>query len=176
MLADVMCCEAEAGAATPKVRPCRTPGHPPCSCSWLVARCCARARAANVCAYARPAAQTCAWPLKALLLAIACGLSALWARVGVWCGPIAPRWGKRCPKLLLGSCVRGWARRVRSAREWAADARRLVFMSRPSFGGGGALRGGDHEHQQRRHHLQQEARILAPRAPAWLKVYVIMLM
>ena len=43
-------------------------------------------------------------------------------------------------------------------------------MSRPSFGGVGALRGGDHEHQHGRHHLRQEAHVLAPRAPAWVKV------
>ena len=75
-------------------------------------------------------------------------------------------------KSLLSSCVGGWARRVRSARKRAADARRLVSMSRPSFGGAGALRGGDHEHQHGHHHLEQEARVQAPRAPAWLKVYV----
>jgi hypothetical protein len=99
--------------------------------------------------------------LKALLLAIACGLSALWARAGVCCGPIAP--GAK-PKITIG-LVRGeGARRVRSARKWVADARRLVSMSRPSFGGVGALRGGDHEHQRGRQHLRQEAHVLAPRA------------
>jgi hypothetical protein len=44
-------------------------------------------------------------------------------------------------------------------------------MSRPSFGGVGALRGGDHEHQYGRHHHRQEAHVLAPRAPAWVKVW-----
>ena len=67
------------------------------------------------------------------------------------------------PKITYG-LVRGGARRVRSARERAAEARRLVSMSRPSFGGVGALREGDHEHQRGRHHLRQEAHALAPRA------------
>ena len=98
--------------------------------------------------------------LKAFLLAIACGLSALWARVGVCCGPIALG-GQRVLKSLLGSCVGRWARRIQSARERAADARRLVSMSKPSFGGAGALRGGDHEHQHGHQHLQQEARVRA---------------
>jgi hypothetical protein len=51
--------------------------------------------------------------VKALLLAIACGLSALWARAGVCCGPIAPG-AKPCPKSLQGSCTGRGARRVRS--------------------------------------------------------------
>ena len=46
-------------------------------------------------------------------------------------------------------------------------------MSRPSFGGVGALRGGDHEHQHGRQHLRQEAHVLAPRAPAWVKVCTV---
>ena len=46
-------------------------------------------------------------------------------------------------------------------------------MSRPSFGGVGALRGGDHEHQHGRHHLRQEGHVLAPRAPAWVKVCTV---
>jgi hypothetical protein len=57
--------------------------------------------------------------------------------------------------------VRGGARRVRSARERAAEAKRLVSMSRPSFGGVGALRGGDHEHQHGQHgheYLRQEGK------------------
>ena len=83
-------------------------GHPQYSCSaWLVAL--LSARAANVYAYARPAVQTCMWPsfLKALLLAIACGLSALWARARVCCGPIAPRGptAAQCPKSLMGPRV-----------------------------------------------------------------------
>ena len=56
MPADVMCCEAEAGAATPKVRPCRTLGHPRTphrTAVVLVARCCARARAWQTCALTR---------------------------------------------------------------------------------------------------------------------------
>jgi hypothetical protein len=59
-----------------------------------VARYCARARAANVSVLTRgrrSSANLCVAFLKALLLAIACGLSALWARAGVCCGPIAPR-------------------------------------------------------------------------------------
>jgi hypothetical protein len=102
--------------------------------------------------------------LKALLFAIACGLSALWARAGVCCGPIAPR-GKCYPKSLMGPRAGKGARQVRSARERAADARRLDSMSRPSFGGVGALRGGDHEHQHGHQHLRQEAHLLAPGGP-----------
>jgi hypothetical protein len=80
---------------------------PPYSWSACRALLCASARAANKCAYALPAVQTCAWPFwKALLLAIVYGLSALWAKAGVCCGPIAPG-GKRCAKSLMGSCVGG---------------------------------------------------------------------
>jgi hypothetical protein len=46
-------------------------------------------------------------------------------------------------------------------------------MSRPSFGGVAALRGGDHEHQHGRHHLRQEGHVVAPRAPAWVKVCTV---
>jgi hypothetical protein len=76
------------------------------------------------------------------------------------CGPIALG-GNPCPKSLMGSCAGGGMRRVRSTRERAAEARRLVSMSRPSFGGVGALRGGDHEHQHGQHgheHLRQEGK------------------
>jgi hypothetical protein len=99
---------------------------------------------------------------KALLLAIAGGLSALWATAGVFCGLLAP-WGNRCPKSLMGP--RGEGGGVRSARERAADARRLVSMSRPSFGGFGALRGSDYEHKHGHQHLRQKAHVLALGAP-----------
>ena len=67
---DVMCCEAEAGAATPKMRhraepPDRTSQSPAVQlycCSACRALLCTSTRAANVCAYARPPVQTCAWP------------------------------------------------------------------------------------------------------------------
>ena len=164
-----MCCEAEAGAPTPKVRPCRTPRQnqpkPHRTAVVLVALCVQTC--ANRCKPVQTSANLFVAFLKALLLDVACGLSALWARAGVCCGPIAPG-AKPCPKSLLGSCVGRGARRVRSARKWVADARRLVSMSRPSFGGVGALRGGDHEHQHGRQHLRQEAHVLAPRAPAWV--------
>ena len=173
MPTDVMCCEAEAGAATPKVRPCRTPDtHRTAVALHKVAHYCARARARQTCVLTRgrrSSANLCVAFLKALLLAIACGLSALWARAGVCCGPIGPG-AKPCPKSRLGSCGGRGARRVRSARKWVAAARRLVSMSRPSFGGAGALRGGDHEHQQGRHHLRQEAHVLVPRAPAYARI------
>ena len=131
--------------------------------------CCGACRAlcANLCKPVQTSANLFVAFLKALLLAIACGSSALWARAGVCCRRIGGPGAKPCPKSLLGSCVGRGARRVRSARKWVVDARRLVSMSRPSFGGVGALRGGDHEHQHGHEHLRQEAHILAPRAPAW---------
>ena len=82
--------------------------------------------------------------------------------------------GLTLPKITYG-LVRGGARRVRSARERAAEARRLVSMSRPSFGGVGALREGDHEHQRGRHHLRQEAHVPGAESLecAHLIVYII---
>jgi hypothetical protein len=128
-----------------------------------------RARDKQVRLHAAGGANLCVAFLKALLLAVACGLSAFQARAVVCCGFIALV-AKRCPESLMGPRVGGGARRVLSARERAAEARRLVSMSKPRFGGVGALRGGDHEHQHGHQHLRQEAHLLAPGAPAWVKV------
>ena len=65
-----MCCEAEAGAAEPKVRPWPRRTAPPYNCSALYRGKQVRLRAAG-------GANLCVAFLKALLLAIACGLSAL---------------------------------------------------------------------------------------------------
>jgi hypothetical protein len=80
----------------------------------------------------------------------------------------SPTGAKRCIKSLMGPRVGGGARRVRSARERAAEARRLISMSRPSFGGIGALRGGDHEHQHGQlgtNISSKKAQLLAPGGP-----------
>jgi hypothetical protein len=77
----------------------------------------------------------------------------------------SPAVAKRCPKSVMDPHVGGGARRVWSARERAADASKLVSMSRPSFDGVGALRGGDYEHHHGHQHLQQEAHLLAPGGP-----------
>ena len=68
--ADVMCCEAEAGAAALKVRPWPRRTAPPYNCSALYRGKQVRLRAAG-------GANLCVTFLKALLLAIACDLSAL---------------------------------------------------------------------------------------------------
>ena len=83
MPVDVMWCEAEASAATPKVN--RGPAvQPRRTCVVLLARwCCMRARGKQVRIRVVGGANLFVAFLKALLLAIDCGLSALWARVGV---------------------------------------------------------------------------------------------
>jgi hypothetical protein len=48
----------------------------------------------------------------------------------------------------------GGGRGGAESRRPASGRRRLVSISRPSFGGLGALRGGDHEHQHGHQHLQ----------------------
>ena len=70
MPADVMCCEAEASAAALKVRPWPRRTAPPYNCSALYRGKQVRLRAAG-------GVNLCVAFLKALLLAIACGLSAL---------------------------------------------------------------------------------------------------
>jgi hypothetical protein len=103
--ADVMCCEAEAGAATPKVSPCPTPGHnqpkPRHTAVVLVAR--------QTCALTR--GRRCK-PVRGLSKGpLSC--ECVWRECiggqggGVrQCRPIAPG-GKPCPKSLMGSCAGG---------------------------------------------------------------------
>ena len=69
--------------------------------------CCGACRAlcANLCKPVQTSANLFVAFLKALLLAIACGSSALWARAGVCCRRIGGPGAKPCPKSLLGSCV-----------------------------------------------------------------------
>jgi hypothetical protein len=151
--ADVMYCEAEAGAATPKVRPCRTHGlnqpKPRRIVVVLVARCCARVRTRQTGALTR--GRRCKLvcglsegPLSCYCLRFECVVG----QGGRVLRTHSPE-GQTLPKINDGH-VRGegggGTRRVRSAHERAAEARRLIFMSMPSFGGVGALRGGDHEH------------------------------
>ena len=78
MPADVMCCEVEAGATALKVRPWPRRTAPPYNCSALY-------RGKQVRLRATGGANLCVAFLKALLLAIACGLCALWAKAGVCC-------------------------------------------------------------------------------------------
>jgi hypothetical protein len=96
-------------------------------------------------------------------------------RLGAPCATLTPCACDRV-RSLMGRRVGGGARRVRSARERAVEARRLVFMSMPSFGGAGALRGGDHKYQHGHENLRQEAHVPAPTAPTGVKVYVTILM
>jgi hypothetical protein len=128
----------------------------------LVARCCARARTRQTGALTRgrrykPARGLSEGPPSCYYLRFECVVG----QRGRVLRTHSPG-GKRYPKSLMGSRVGGGAHLVGSAREWVADARRLVSMSRPSFGGVGALRGGDHDHQHGHQHLRQEARVPAP--------------
>jgi hypothetical protein len=103
-----MCCEAEAGAPTPKVRPCRTPRQnqpkPHRTAVVLVALCVQTC--ANRCKPVQTSANLFVAFLKALLLAVACGLSALWARAGVHVLRTHSPGGKTLPKITIG-LVRG---------------------------------------------------------------------
>jgi hypothetical protein len=111
--ADVMCCEAEAGAAAPKVSSCPTPGQnqpkPRCTAVVLVARQTGALTRGRRC---KPVCGLSKGPLSCYCLWFEC-IVGQGGRV-LRCGPIAPG-GKPCPKSLMGSCAGGRAESGRPA-------------------------------------------------------------
>ena len=108
-----MCCEAEAGAAAPKVSPCQTPGQnqpkPRCTAVVLVARQTGALTRGRRC---KPVCGLSKGPLSCYCLWFEC-IVGQGGRV-LRCGPIAPG-GKPCPKSLMGSCAGGRAESGRPA-------------------------------------------------------------